>query len=299
MTLTAVILLAISAITHAAWNLVSKREQPTAAFFLVTNTAATLCLLPAAILFWRMLAEFTPQVWLLLLVTGFFQAVYYAALGRAYCSGDMSVAYPLARSLPVVYVAAVTCLLGHGRELSVLSLSGMALVALGVILLPARHFRDFSAKNYLTPMCLLAVVAAVGTAGYSMVDDAALRCLRSATNGIIRPTLVFAFLEGISASVWLAAYVLARPGRMGAARGVIARQLKPAVLAGVGICIAYTLVLISMAFVRNISYVVAFRQMSILIGVLLGISVLGEKPWPPKIAGVSCAFAGLVLVKLG
>ena len=35
MNATAVILLLVSAVTHAGWNLLSKREHPSAAFFLV------------------------------------------------------------------------------------------------------------------------------------------------------------------------------------------------------------------------------------------------------------------------
>jgi hypothetical protein len=38
MSVTAAVLLLISAITHAGWNYISKKEHPTAAFFLVANT---------------------------------------------------------------------------------------------------------------------------------------------------------------------------------------------------------------------------------------------------------------------
>jgi uncharacterized membrane protein len=44
---------------------------------------------------------------------------------------------------------------------------------------------------------------------------------------------------------------------------------------------------------------VAFRQMSIPIGVLLGLVVLKEPFDPPKVAGVLTVTAGLVLVAAG
>ena len=79
----------------------------------------------------------------------------------------------------------------------------------------------------------------------------------------------------------------------------LTKDLRPKALAGVGIYLNYTLVLISMAFVQNISYVVAFRQLSLPIGVLLGVLVLKEHLSAPKLLGISVMFAGLVLVSLG
>ena len=61
----------------------------------------------------------------------------------------------------------------------------------------------------------------------------------------------------------------------------------------------YGIVLWAMAYATDVSYIVAFRQLSIPLGALLGIMVLRESaPWP-KICGVALAFAGLVLVAIG
>ena len=305
MTLAAILLLTFGAFTHAAWNLVSKREEPDTPFFLVTNTVATLCLLPTAILFRHELWSFSRYIWMLLFATGFFQALYYAALGKAYRGGDMSVAYPLARSMPVVMVALANEVLGRGKEVSHQSLCGMALIVLGVVLLPISSFREFKLKNYQTPMCLLALVAAIGTTGYMIIDDQALRTLRAARHVegrsylSLQLTMLFAFFEGVSASAWLGAYVGLRPQRLRSLPGVIATKLKPAVVAGIGICVSYTIVLVAMGLVQNVSYVVAFRQSSILVGGMFGIMVLKEAAHGPKLLGLLCALAGLVLVATG
>ena len=66
-----------------------------------------------------------------------------------------------------------------------------------------------------------------------------------------------------------------------------------------GIYAAYTLVLVAMAFVSNVSYVVAFRQVSVLLGVIAGVLVLRDPPYAPKLVGVPIMFAGLLLVGLG
>jgi hypothetical protein len=46
MTVTATILLIISAFTHAGWNFISKKEHPTQSFYLVANTIGVICVLP-------------------------------------------------------------------------------------------------------------------------------------------------------------------------------------------------------------------------------------------------------------
>jgi hypothetical protein len=42
-----------------------------------------------------------------------------AVLSGSYRTGDMSVTYPLARSLPVIFVFIITFLLGNGKPLGV------------------------------------------------------------------------------------------------------------------------------------------------------------------------------------
>ena len=50
-----------------------------------------------------------------------------------------------------------------------------------------------------------------------------------------------------------------------------------------------------MGLVTNVSFIQAFRQLSLPIGVALGIVILKEKISLPKIIGVALLLAGLVL----
>ncbi len=63
--------------------------------------------------------------------------------------------------------------------------------------------------------------------------------------------------------------------------------------------VGYSLVLVSVTFVKNVSYVLAFRQLSIPIGVILGMVLLKEPMYIPRIAGTAVLFIGLVLVTIG
>jgi uncharacterized membrane protein len=51
-------------------------------------------------------------------------------------------------------------------------------------------------------------------------------------------------------------------------------------------------------FVSNVSYVAAFRQLSIPLGAAFGMVILKEPPCRIKIFGILAVFVGLVLVGL-
>ncbi|MCP3661334.1 MAG: EamA family transporter [Gammaproteobacteria bacterium] len=302
MTLTAIIIILISATTHAGWNLLGKRAKPTAAFFMAANSAGFLCLTPALLLYSEFIDLFPKEVWLLVIGAGLFQGCYYWALARAYQAGDMSIAYPLARSSPVIVVAAITLMMGQGDQVSVQAVWGILLVVTGALVLPMRHFRDFRISNYLNISCLFALGAAFSTAGYSIIDDSALHYVRESNSqgmGIYLGTAVYAFFEGLSATVWMALSLLSNTSGRQSITDVLQRQKGTIILTGIGIYFTYTLVLISMAFVDNISYVVAFRQISIPIGVIMGVFLLKEGRYQPKFLGVMVMFTGLVMVGTG
>jgi drug/metabolite transporter (DMT)-like permease len=302
MTFFAAALLLASAIIHVGWNLIGKRQHPSAAFLLVANTLGFLCLMPVFVLYRHAVAAFPLRVWLWLAITGLLQALYYAALAGAYRSGDLSVVYPLARSGAVVFVVLLNALLGRGGQLTDLALGGIVLIVLGSFLLPMRRLGDVRLESYLGPSTSLALLAALGTAGYSIVDDGALRVLRTAPVLPVSPlvvTALYSFFEGVSSSLWLALVVVARKQGRADLRDVWGTQMRHAGLAGIGIYAGYTLVLVSMAFVSNVSYVVAFRQVSIPLGAVAGVLILHDPPYLPKLFGVALMFAGLVLVGLG
>lgn len=302
LTPTAILLLLTSAVTHAGWNLLSKRQHPSSVFFLAASAFGFLLLSPTLLLFGKALKFFPVEAWVLLGLTGIFQALYYAALAGAYRKGDLSIAYPLARSMPVLAVTLITSLLGRGDQLSGLYIAGIFLIIAGCFMIPMKRFSEIKLKNYWTATFLLAMVAALGTAGYSIIDDEALRNIRTATMGnysTIQVTLLYACLEGLVSTIWLGAFILLRKSSRTEFKDLGQDYFINALLMGIGIQLAYSLVLVAMAFARNVGYIVAFRQVSILIGATFGVVLLKEKFYTPKFMGILVAFTGLVLVGLG
>jgi drug/metabolite transporter (DMT)-like permease len=298
MTTIATLLLIISAFTHAGWNFISKKEHPTQAFYLVANTMGVICILP--ILFYHAsLLSFVPlSVWIIVILSGFFLASYLKALAGAYRAGDISIAYPLARSLPVVFVFLITLAMGKSQPPGGWFWVGMILIVAGCITLPLKAFGDFQFSNYVNLCCLLAVLAAMGTACYTIADDMALRYLRALPGqpmGPVEGTLVYLVLEGISCSLWQGLFVVINRQERKSMGEVLTSFKGPAALTGMGIYLTYGIVLISMNYVSNVSYVAAFRQLSIPMGAILGMLFLKERRYPPKIAGVAAIFFGLVI----
>lgn len=302
MTPIAITLILCSAVMHAGWNLISKRSSPTTAFFMMADSLGYLCFAPLLLVYWHIAWLFPTSVWLLLGATGLCQSIYYCALAGAYRAGDMSIAYPLARSSPLIVVTVVTMLLGHGSQVSGQCIIGIVLVVLGALILPMRRFNDLNLRNYINLSCLLALGAAFGTAGYTIVDDYALQLVRgnlTTPADLFYAPIVYVIFEGLSTSLWMGVLLLWRRHNRHQLRVIARTRWRQAALTGAGIHVTYALVLISMGFVDNVSYVAAFRQISIPLGVLLGVLILQEAAHPPKFVGVTTMFAGLVLVATG
>lgn len=302
MSQTAIILILISAILHAAWNLMVKRRSPTLAFYLLSTIVGGLFLSPLYIPVLPKLAQVPQEVWWALLATGFFQLLYTLGLAGAYRAGDISVAYPILRSLPPVFVAMAAIPLARADRISLPCWLGVAGILVGGVLLPMRGFRDLRLRNYLNACCALALLSAIGGTGYALVDDFAVRALlenQQMSLSAVQAGLFYVPLQVCSIIVFLGAWVLLRREE----RRQFVQLLKTGkrAFAAVGICVypGYALVLIAFALAVDPSYVVGFRQVSIPLGVMGGVFFLGEQGSVPKFIGVSLIFAGVLLVAVG
>ncbi len=301
MTPIALILVTISAFAHAFWNLLGKRQNPSTAFFLVASAFAAVCFSPLLLVYRNAFAFIPGRVWLWLGLTSLFEVIYYIGLAGAYRHGDMSVAYPLARAIPVILVAVMTAIFGLGKSLSLIGVAGILAVAIGCLILPQRSLRQVRFSNYLTVCCLLAGVAAVGTTGYTLVDNQALFDLRSAPAlGLNGLDIAFFYLalESVIIAIALGGYVLLSSSERFELSKLWQTGKGIALITGLLIMGTYGLVLGAMTYASNVSYIAAFRQLSIPLGALLGILVQKEPAYPPKIASIGIIFIGLVLIML-
>lgn len=301
MTVTAAVLVIVSAAMHAGWNLFSKSQSPTIGFFQLATLGTILWFSPIVFMTGELILNISPQLWGIMFIAGLFQAVYYAGLAGAYARGALSIAYPLARSFPLLLVTALTFAAGRGNDLSHQAIVGITAIVGGAFILPMNSFRDFKFSNYLNASCGFAVIAAVGTAGYSFIDDMGMNMLKlipSNTAGWMR-ALLYLVLEGIFTAFWLLVLMLFLRQSTARFRTHWKQLLKPALMAGFAIGATYGIILLAMTHAKNVSYVVGLRQLSIPLGTLMGVLILKEKGSVPRFIGVGILFLGLVLVALG
>ncbi|WP_137170536.1 EamA family transporter [Marinomonas sp. FW-1] len=306
MTLTAILLVLISAFMHAGWNFFGKQAQPTLAFFFLTMLLGSLLFSPLIVWQWSLIQAFDLRILGLLLLTGLFQALYLWGLAEAYRAGDMSIAYPIARSSPLIIVCVSSWFLGQGSSISNQSIAGVILIVLGCLLIPLPRLQDFSWRNYNNRTTVFALIAAFATAGYSLVDDRATQLMRELTTPdgtFISPpehiAILYVTLQSCFSLIWMVWFVwLSKPQRQ-QFKDMTRRQWRLAAITAVLMLCTYSLVILAMAFVSNVSYVVAFRQLSIPLGVLFAVIGFGESFKLPKLIGVGITFTGLIAVVLG
>ncbi len=301
MALAAILLVALSAVAHAGWNFLCKfRASSGGAFFLILTLVTVAALLPCLVLYPVPFSALPHKFWILAGLTGMCQVGYFVGLTFAYRLGDMSVAYPLTRSLPVVFLPVITGLLGLGKVPSVPALSGMLLIFAGCVILPHKKFDDVRRwSSYAGPVFPVILLTAGFVTGYSIIDREELRILAALNlfGSATADAFFFMTWENISILLWLTPFILLiRRERETLKQSFSPRAVWFPVLAALLCSGGYLLVLLAMQLVSNVSYVIAFRQIGVPIGAALGIVFLKEPCPRMKADGIILIVTGLVLV---
>lgn len=290
-------LVVFSALLHAGWNLLGKSNQGgVIAYALLASLAGFGLLTPFIAWYcWVLELAIVPTAfWVLLGCSGLFQALYIAGLGMAYKQADIGVVYPVARAMPVLLVGLVTALMGD--YLSVTAWLGFGLITAGCILVPLQRFSQMKLSAYLNSGMLWALIAALGTVGYSVVDKQAMDLLASLPASSMAAWQHALFYVGVqfgAMALPLVVLLLAIPGDKGFA--IAWRSRRMAALTGTMMAATYGIVLYAMTMVENVSYVVALRQISIVFGLVLGVWILNERWYHTRGVGVLMIIGGLVL----
>ncbi|MDK9778755.1 MULTISPECIES: EamA family transporter [unclassified Vibrio] len=295
MDLLAIGLVVFSAVLHAGWNILGKSNSGSGlAFTMAASFSACFILTPYLIWYlatigWTSLPS---EFWGLLFISGISQMVYLVGLIVAYKHADVGVVYPIARALPVMMVGAISVALGH--ELSSQQWFGFLLITLGCMLVPLTNFRQMTLSSYLNVGVFWALIAAIGTTGYSVVDKEALSLLTGQASEILNDQYSAIFYLGVQfwaigipALVWC--LVTGKPDEIKTAWQI----RKTASMSGVMMASTYGLVLFAMTMTDNVSLVVALRQISIVFGLFMGIWFLSEKWYLTRGLGVTSIVAGI------
>ncbi|MDD5677753.1 MAG: DMT family transporter [Kiritimatiellae bacterium] len=299
MTLLAFIFVFCSVFLHATWNCISKSERPSLAFYMLMSGTSACILLPFFVFSDLRLTALPTAFFYLLFASIAAEVMYMAGLAYAYRKSDISLSYPLVRALPVLMVAAITVIFGIGKTPGKTALFGMLLIFVGCLFMPLKSFRDFNLNLYWNKVIVFILLGALGTTGYTIADSSALTLIKKVfERERVMDVLAYLFLIEFGLCVGQMFFVFSIKLERAEFKRLFMRSIYPC-LAGVCACSAYGLVLLAMRHVTNVSYVQAFRQMSLPLGFLAGILILKESGNVPKTVGMILIVAGLVTTCLG
>jgi len=285
----ALILIVASTFMHAGWNLLIRHGRREATFVSrVLLLVAAAGLIPAAV---SELAarSLPPTAWACVAGAGTCCGIYYYCLVRAYGRSDFTVVYPVARALPVLLVAFADML--RGRCPTPAGWVGMSLVIGGCLLAPLHSLRGFALRRYLNRASLWILLTALGTVGYTLLDKFAAEVVHRGPATAARYGYVFFLVS------WVVYEALRRLRPIQQAAGRPPGWGLPILAAGLNFG-AYWLVPWAYQLARHASYILAFRQFSIGIGVVLAFAIYKERGLGVRLTGTFVLLAGLVLIAL-
>ncbi|MFQ5665791.1 MAG: EamA family transporter [Candidatus Binatia bacterium] len=282
MTGAAISLVLLSALLHATWNFFSKGSRDRWAFFFGQGLATAVFYAPAFIWLWSD-ASIDRAGWLYVGASAVTHAGYAVYLLKSYDAGDLSVAYPLSRTAPILLV--VWDVFAAPARLRMSGIAGAVLAGAGALVLQLPALRRHGGRAVLGQrVTRYALLTAVFVATFTIVDQ----------QGVVRvPPFIFLYLVAIGEFCLIGIYV----GRDAASR--VADELRHNARAVLFTALvgpfSYLLILWVLA-TAPASYVLGLRQTSIVFGVLLGRLFLGEGETRYRLAGAAIIAAGSVLI---
>lgn len=283
-------LVLFSGLMHALYNLLIKRSHNKTVFiwwlFVVSTVMFTifLPLLPGSF------SRFDTTGVLLAGAGAACFVLYHLFAGRAYRGGDLSVTYPLTQT-SMLYVP-VWGIFFLSEELSTPGMCGISLVVAGAYLTqlqklnPAELFRPF--RSLLDNSVQAAIAAGFIYSLGAIIDK---------TGVSYYPTISFTYLLIVGMLILMSANLLRSRHRT----QILAewRANHRFILAGGPLMVGSFLTFRYGLALSPMSYAVPVRQVSVLIGVLIGIFFLGEPCGRIRLFAAMLILAGVCLIKLG
>ncbi|MCX8062105.1 MAG: EamA family transporter [Anaerolineales bacterium] len=284
-----ILIVLLSTLMHAGWNLLAHYDRSESLFY-----KRMLIFIILVGFFPTLISELEakslpPLAWLCVLGSGFSAGLYLFFLAKSFESSDFSVVYPVARSLPVIFIGIIDTL--RGRPLTVWGWVGIGLVSLGCFLVPQRSLRSFSWRSYLTPTSVWMLLTALGTIGYTYLDKIAAEVVQQSPATAARYGYIYFAISFIPYSLFL--HYFSPPKPKDAPNHV---GWKLAILAAILSFGAYWLILWAYQLSPYASYIVAFRQFSIVIGSAVALSFYKEGGLAVRLAGALLITVGLIFI---
>ena len=286
MPIAALLLLLSAATMHATWNFFAKGARNDLALSFASALFASVAYLPivvAVIVIER--PAFGWQALGFLTVSSMLQVAYFFMLGQGYKRGDLSLVYPLARGTGPT-LAVIGAIILFGERPSPLAIAGTALVVSGIIVMSWSG--ELRGGGIGTAVAFAMATGSI-TATYTLWDK----------QGIERLTpLLYGYGIEVGRALLVAPFVLATAASRERLLATLHDQRRPILAIGLLSPGAYMMVLAALSL-APVSYVAPARELSILIGALLGLRLLGESHPIRRMTGATGIVLGIVALAVG
>ncbi len=289
MTALALLLVLVSSVAHASWNLLAKRGSNQEIFLWWSQTTIGVLLLPlGAFLFWRFPVDATG--WLFALGTVLLHIFYFLFLARGYAKADLSVVYPIARGMgPTLSPLLGVMILGE--SVSLLAIVGIVSVVVGIYTIywwgsfgqifsdPLKLLRESGTRYAVFTGLLIAIYTIWDKVGVSHVTP-----------------FLYMYLMSSGTAIGMSPYLFRTHGAV-AIRAELRNNVLGIVAVALLMFLAYGLVLTAFTFSR-VSYIAPSREVGIVVGVLLGTFVLREPFGRGRLLGAGLIAVGPIIITL-
>jgi drug/metabolite transporter (DMT)-like permease len=280
MTLLALCLVLLAALTHACWNISAKHAAESRHFVWLFSAGSVIIYGPIVI--GVVLVEqpqFGLRHWLALAATSVLHLLYSITLQRGYRHSDLSVVYPIARGTgPLLSFIGAVILLGEAATPQ--SVLGLLLIVSGILLvagLIGHHERAPGVGVFY------GLLTGVFIAAYTLNDGWAVKVL-----------MISPFVIDLTGNLFRTLVLAPRAWRDRAQVAIEARVYrKPVIIVSVLGPLGYILVLFAMRL-APVSHVAPARELSTLVGAWFGSRLLRESSGPWRIAGAALIVAGVI-----
>jgi drug/metabolite transporter (DMT)-like permease len=283
--LVVLVLVITAAFAHAGWNFLAKGARGGTGFVWLSSVAGAAIYLPVTVVAFALAPDALDWAALGLMAgSGALHAVYFVLLQRGYATGDLSLVYPLARGTgPLLSATAAIAFLGERP--SPVALAGAAIIVLAVFSLIGGSGR--SAQGLGGQGTVFALLTGAAIASYTLWD-------KHAVGPAALSPIVYYWGTNLVNALFVTPWALSHRDAVRAAWG--SRRA----VVGVGVLspLAYVLILYALAR-APVSYVAPARESSILIGTLLGATVLNEGDTRRRVLVATAILLGVVALALG
>ena len=275
MTSTVLTMVLAAAVLHAVWNAIVKAAGD--------RTIILGLISLGHVVFGVVLALSAPAPdaasWIFIFASTIIHFGYYYLLNRSYRLGDLSQTYPISRGISPVLIT-LGAVVFVGENLPAQAWAGVLVVTLGIFLLSGDIWRGKMSMNLL----LTALATGLTIAAYSLVDGMGARSSGTAI-GYIGWLFIF--------EIFVVLFVALR--RRGKIASISPKLLAMGIGGGVISATAYGLVIYAKTL-APLGMVSTLRETSVLFAALIGVVILGERPWRTRLVAALVVLLGVVLL---